>query len=149
MDITISKAWSAYSCNGHRKCLPRCSKEDFKAVNISIANISCAWERSTLVIIPRIWRPSHIWTAEKHVRTRVLRSLRLIWRPGLNNWCDLIQGNWMLAFAFLLSMYMYSLVITLTFTVARASAETTPSLYYQSLIDVTLAIALIGSTWVI
>ena len=32
-----------------------------------------------------------------------------------------------------------------TFTVARASAETTPSLYYQSLIDFTLAVVLIGS----
>ena len=30
---------------------------------------------------------------------------------------------------------MYSLVITLTFTVAKASAETTPSLYYQRVID--------------
>ena len=51
----------------------------------------------------------------------------------------------MLAFAFYLSMYMYSLVITFTFTVARASAETTPSLYYQSLIDFTLAVILIVS----
>ena len=52
----------------------------------------------------------------------------------------------MVAFALFLSMQMYSLVITLTFTVARASAETTPSLYYQSRIDVTLAVTLIGST---
>ena len=43
-------------------------------------------------------------------------------------------------------MCMYSLAITLTFTVARASAETTPGLYYQSLIDFMLAITLIGST---
>ena len=46
------------------------------------------------------------------------------------------------AFAFFLSMYMYSLAST--FTVVRASAETTPSLYYQSLIDFTLAVVLIG-----
>ena len=56
----------------------------------------------------------------------------------------------MLAFALLfLSMYMYSFVITLLFTVSRASAETTPSLYYQSLIDFTLAITLIESPCVI
>ena len=51
----------------------------------------------------------------------------------------------MLVFAFFLSAYMHSLVITLALAVARASAETTPSLYYQSLIDFTLAITLIGS----
>ena len=45
----------------------------------------------------------------------------------------------MLASAFL-SMYTYNFVISLTFTVTRASAETTPSLYYQSLIDFTLVI---------
>ena len=37
--------------------------------------------------------------------------------------------------SFFLSMYMYSLFITLTFTVVRALAETTHNLYYQSLID--------------
>ena len=44
---------------------------------------------------------------------------------------------------------MYIFVITLTFTADRASAETTPSLYYQSLIDFTLAITLIESPCVI
>ena len=38
-----------------------------------------------------------------------------------------------------------SFVITLTFAADRASAETTPSLYNQSLIDFTLAITLIES----
>ena len=51
----------------------------------------------------------------------------------------------MLAFGFFVSVHVYSLVITLTFTVARASAETTPSLCYQSLIDFTLAITSTGS----
>ena len=49
----------------------------------------------------------------------------------------------MLAFAIFVNVHvlcMYSLVVTLTFTVARASAETTPSLYCQSLIDSMLAI---------
>ena len=40
---------------------------------------------------------------------------------------------------------MYNFVITLTFTVARASAETTPSLYSQNLIDFMFAVKLIGS----
>ena len=43
---------------------------------------------------------------------------------------------------------MYILVITLTFTAAIASAET-PVLYYQSLVDFTLAITLIESQCVI
>ena len=44
---------------------------------------------------------------------------------------------------------MYSFVITLTFIVARASAEITPSLYYSSIIYFTLAITLIESPCVI
>ena len=55
----------------------------------------------------------------------------------------------MLAFTFFLSMYMYSFVITLTFAADRASAETTLSLYCQSLIDFTLAITLIESPCII
>ena len=51
----------------------------------------------------------------------------------------------MLAFAILLlSMYMYSVFITFTFAADRALAETTPSLHCQSLIDFTLAIALMS-----
>ena len=46
-------------------------------------------------------------------------------------------------------MYMYSLLITLTFVADRASAETIASLYYQGLIDFTLAITLIESPCVI
>ena len=46
-------------------------------------------------------------------------------------------------------MYMYSFVITLTFAADRASAETIPSFYYQSLIDFALAITLIESPCVI
>ena len=30
----MSNAWSPYSCNNRRACSQRCSKEDFKAVNI-------------------------------------------------------------------------------------------------------------------
>ena len=50
----------------------------------------------------------------------------------------------MLVFAFFLSMYMYNFVITLTFTVARASAETIP-VCIKNLIDFMLSITLIGS----
>ena len=55
----------------------------------------------------------------------------------------------MLAFASFLSMYMYTFLVTLTVTADRASAETTPCSYYQSLIDFTLAITLIESPCVI
>ena len=36
-------------------------------------------------------------------------------------------------------------IVQITFTVTRASAETSPSLYYQSLIDFMLVVILIGS----
>ena len=49
-------------------------KRIFKAVNISIASISC--EKSILVIIT-IWR--HCGRLKKHVR---LQSLQLTWGPG-------------------------------------------------------------------
>ena len=46
-------------------------------------------------------------------------------------------------------MHMYSFRITLTFAADRASSETIPHLYNQSLIDFTLAITLIESSCVI
>ena len=56
----------------------------------------------------------------------------------------------MLVFSFsFFIMYVYSFVITLTFAAGRVSAEVTPSLYYQSLIDFTLAIKLLQSPCVI
>ena len=51
------------------------SKEEFTAVNTSIANISC--ERSLLVNISNISKPSYTWTALKLCLAVCLRSLRL------------------------------------------------------------------------
>ena len=71
------------SCNHRRTCLQRCFKWDFKAFNISTANIS--YERSILVIITSMQRPSHICTGQlkKNMFSYMcLQSLRLIWRPG-------------------------------------------------------------------
>ena len=41
MKIAQNKACSPYSRKKRRTCFRRCSKENFKAVNTSIANISC------------------------------------------------------------------------------------------------------------
>ena len=57
----VIKAWSPSSRKDRRTCLRRWFKEDFKAVRISIEKVSC--EISQLVIITRIRRPSHIYTA--------------------------------------------------------------------------------------
>ena len=65
------------------------------------------------------------------VSYRLCRDNRL-WGVLLDN--DLTEGNF---------------VISLTFAADRASAETTPSLYYQSLIDFTLAVTFIESPCVL
>ena len=53
---------SIYSCNHCRTCLWRCLKKDFKAVNISVATISC--ERSILVIVTMAWKLTHTKTSQ-------------------------------------------------------------------------------------
>ena len=52
VSIALAKAWSPYTCKDSRTCLRRCFKEDFKVLNILIANISC--ERSMPVFITTI-----------------------------------------------------------------------------------------------
>ena len=73
------KAWSPYSCKDRKTCLQRCFKEEFKVLNILTANIY--GERSMPVIITTTWRPSH--SLKNMFSSLCLRSLRLIWRPGL------------------------------------------------------------------
>ena len=76
------KAWSPYSCNNRRTCLLSCSKEGFKAINISIANIPCEiWISPT---ITHYVKTKKYMEMLKNVSLNMcLRSLRLLWRPDL------------------------------------------------------------------
>ena len=63
---TFETAWDfANWCsrNNRRTCLRRCSIDDFKAVNTSIANLSC--EIWIPAIITTMWRPRYTWKAYK------------------------------------------------------------------------------------
>ena len=57
----LCKAWSPHSRNNRRTCFRRCSEEDVKAINISIAHIYCEiWIPAN---IRTMWRPRHTWKA--------------------------------------------------------------------------------------
>ena len=54
MPVFLVKPGAPYSRNNFTACLHSCSKKGFKAVNISIANISCRFTQSaTLAALQR------------------------------------------------------------------------------------------------
>ena len=68
------------SRNRCKTCSSKCFKENFKALNILLANTSC--ERSMFVITTTIWKIKSYLDSLKYMFPNMsLRSLRLIQRP--------------------------------------------------------------------